>query len=389
MKRDRSIWWRKVREWPRSEPAGGSIPHIFGAQKHGAVRRAGHERVRSSVCSAAAEVAQVDHRVGQGLERIVDVGNGLVAHNHAPKFVLPSEHALNGAKPLFVDVFAEQALGAGLGGFPAARVLIDVGNHVAVEDRFAVGLAVVNAVQADGAPSKIQANGLGNTRQLWQCFTQQGGLVSIARCSYERRDRVAVAVAKRHGFIALEVFVATEANVVASLLGDCRRAVTVKNRGVEQIAVEKRLHRAGENGIDVALACPPAKGTVNAGVVDFGLSIAAICNWQRFPLAPHVELLQDVVENLVQRQFDRWPSAPTLQVRQDKCLKLLETQTRWNPLPMLALRHFACQSRRILTQLTRFPRTQCSCGLATDSGIRKTRNQLLMKEQCMCDKQHM
>ncbi len=329
------------------------------------------------MCSAAAEVAQVDHRVGRCLERIVDVGNGFVANDHAPKFVLPSEHAFDGAKTLFVDIFAEQTLGAGLGGLSVAGVLFDVGNHVAVENRFAVGLAIVNAVQADGAPSEIKANGLGNTRQLWQCFTQQGGLVSIARCGYERRDHVAIAVAKGYDFIALEVFVATEANVVAPLLGDGRRSVTVKNRSVEQIAIEKRLDRARENGIDIALSSPPAKGTVNAGVVDFGLAIAPICNRQRLPLASHVELQQDVVENLVHRQLDGWPSAPRLEVRQDKCLKLLNTQTRWNPLPMLALRHFACQSRRILPQLTRFPRPQCSCGLATDSGIRKTRNQLV------------
>ena len=49
---------------------------------------------------------------------------------------------------------------------------------------------------------------------------------------------------------------------------------------------------------------------------------------------------------------------------------------------MLALRHFACQSRRILPQMTRSPRTQCSCGLATDSGIRKTRNQLAETPRC-------
>lgn len=177
----------------------------------------------------------------------------------------------------FITVFAEQALVAGLGGYSAARVLIDVGNHAEAEDRF---------------------------------------------------------------------------------------------------AVEKRLHRARENGIDVALACPPAKGTVNAGEVDFRLSITPICNWQRFPLAPHVELLQVVVGNLVRRQCDRWSSAPTLQMRQDKCLKLLETQNRWNPLPMRALRHFACQSGRILPQATCFTRIQCLCGLPT-SCFNKDHEQLV------------
>ena len=297
----------------------------LGERKRGTLQRTTDHGPTLSGLSAAAEMAQVDHRVGQGLESIVDVGYGLVAHDHAPKFVLPSEHAFDGTKPLFVDIFAEQTLGAGLGGLSVAWVLIDVGNHVAVENRFAVGLAVVNTVQADGAPSKIEANGLGNTLQLWQCFTQQGGLVSIARGGYERRDHIAVAVAKRYDFIALEVFVATQANVVATLLGNGRRAVTVKDRGVEQIVLEERLHRARENGVDAALSGPPAKGTVNAGVVDFGLPIAPICNRQRRPLAPYVELQQDVVENFVQRQLHGWPSAATLEVRHDKCLKLLNT----------------------------------------------------------------
>jgi hypothetical protein len=41
--------------------------------------------------------------------------------------------------------------------------------------------------------------------------------------------------------------------------------------------------------------------------------------------------------------------------------------------------HFACQSRCIFPELTHLQRTQCSCDLATNSGIRKTRNQLNTK----------
>ena len=55
----------------------------------------------------------------------------------------------------------------------------------------------------------------------------------------------------------------------------------------------------------------------------------------------------------------------------------LMCQIRWNPLPLLALRHFARQSRRILPEATGFPRTQCLCALAVDSDFRKTRNQLM------------
>jgi hypothetical protein len=80
----------------------------------------------------------------------------------------------------------------------------------------------------------------------------------------------------------------------------------------------------------------------------------------------------------VQRQFDGWSAPPTREVRQDKFIKLLRGQTRWNPLPVLAFRHFACQNRRILPDAAGFPRTQCLCALAADSDFRKTRNQLVI-----------
>lgn len=63
------------------------------------------------------------------------------------------------------------------------------------------------------------------------------------------------------------------------------------------------------------------------------------------------------------------------EVRQDKFISL-NTQTRWNPLPVLALRHFVCQSSRILPDAADLTQTQCSRGLADNSNFRKTRNQL-------------
>src|SRR5665647_1057352 len=354
-------WWLSTRMEVRS----------IGAVQHAVCELAG-----PTVCSVVAEVPQVDHRVGQGLEGIVDIGDDLVANENAPEFVLPSEDAFDGAKALFEDGRTEQAFGSALGGLSAARVLVDVRYHVAVEGRFAVGFAIVDTVEADGAPSKIDANGTGDARQLRQCLTQQRRLVAIARGCDEWRDHIAVAVAKRDNFVALDVLVPAEANVVAALLGDGCGAVAVNDRGVKQVAFEKGLHRTREDGVDAAVGHPAAKRTVDARVVDFGSPIAARLNRQRLPLTPQVELQQDVVEDLVQRQFDVRPPASTREVRQDKFIKLLETQIRWNPLPLLALRHFSRQSRRILPEATGFPRTQCLCALAADSDFRKTRNQL-------------
>ncbi len=82
------------------------------------------------------------------------------------------------------------------------------------------------------------------------------------------------------------------------------------------------------------------KAGVSTGGCSRFLPIAACLNRQRLPLTPQVELQQDVLEDLVQTQFDVRPTATASKVRQDKFIKVLNTLTRWNPLPLLALRHF-------------------------------------------------
>ena len=143
-----------------------------------------------------------------------------------------------------------------------------------------------------------------------------------------------------------------------------------------KLLVEQGLHRTGEDGVDAAVGHPTAKRTVDACVVDFCLPIAVRLNRQRLPLTPQVELQQEVVEDLVQRQFDMWPPTASREVWQDKFIKLLKAQIRWNPFPVLALRHFVCQSRRILPDMVGLAQTQCSCRLADNSNFQKTRNQL-------------
>lgn len=347
-----------------------------GARKRGTFERAGSERSSPGACSAATKMAQIDHRICQSFESVVDVGDHLVANQHATKLVLPGEHAFDGAKAFFEDGRTEQALGSTLGGFPGARVLVDVGNHATAEDRFAVGLAIVDTVKTDDAASKIDANSLGDARQLRQRLTQQRRLITVARRGDKWRNHVAVAIAKRDDLVALDVFVPAEANVVATLLGHSRGAVAVNHRCVEQIVLKQSSHRTRENCIDTAVDYPATKDSVDARVMDFRQPICVLFNGQHFPLAPQVELQQNVVENLVQRQFDMRPSASAREVGQDKFLKLLNTQIRWNPLPLLAFRHLDRQSGRILPYVVDIAQTQRSCGLADNSTFKKTRNQL-------------
>ena len=185
-----------------------------------------------------------------------------------------------------------------------------------------------------------------------------------------------MAIAKGDDLVALDVFVPAEANVVATLLGHSRGAVAVNHRCVEQFVLKQRSHRIREDSIDTAVNYPATKDSVDARVMDFCQPICVLFNGQHLPLAPQVELQQNVVENLVQRQFDMRPSASAREVGQDKFLKLLNTQIRWNPLPLLAFRHFDRQSGRILPYMVDIAQTQRSCGLADNSIFKKTRNQL-------------
>ena len=81
-------WWLSTRMEVRS----------IGAVQHAVCELAG-----PTVSSAAAEVPQVDHRVGQGLEGIVDCTDDLISNQNPAKLVFPGEHSLDGAKALFEE----------------------------------------------------------------------------------------------------------------------------------------------------------------------------------------------------------------------------------------------------------------------------------------------
>jgi len=46
---------------------------------------------------------QVDHRIGQGLERVMQRTDAFEAQQQAPELVFPGKHALDGAETLFKD----------------------------------------------------------------------------------------------------------------------------------------------------------------------------------------------------------------------------------------------------------------------------------------------
>src|SRR5258708_8689526 len=95
-------------------------------------RCAGRETQASTVRSAAAEVPEVDHRIGQGLECVVHAAEAIEAKQQAPEFVLPAEDPLDGVEPLFEDRWDEQRFAATLRCFAPTRVRIHVWDHASV-----------------------------------------------------------------------------------------------------------------------------------------------------------------------------------------------------------------------------------------------------------------
>jgi len=94
---------------------------------------------------------QIDHRVGEGFERVVQRTDALEAQQQTLELVFPGEHALDGAKALFKDGEIEQRFAAAFGDFPAARIGVDIGRHAAIENGFAVWPTIVDVIQTDHA----------------------------------------------------------------------------------------------------------------------------------------------------------------------------------------------------------------------------------------------
>src|SRR5260370_4636651 len=89
------------------------------------------------------------------------------------------------------------------------------------------------------------------------------------------------------------------------------------------------------------MGLPPPEGTIDARMVDVGTTFVIPFDRQLLPLTTHVELPQNVVEDLKQTQLRCRATATDRKVRQDKLLKLRRSHLRGNRLPTLASSHSA------------------------------------------------
>ncbi len=218
----------------------------------------------------------------------------------AAKLILPAKHALDGIKTLFENGGIEERLAASLGRFPTPRIGVNVGGHTAIEDCFAVFPAIIDAIQADDGSLEVKANRMGDARHLRQGFTQERRFIAITSSSNKWRDHIAVAVAEGNDLIAFHFLVSAEPDVVATFLRRGCRPIPMNDSCVEKIGLKKGRYGARKNGVKTAVGLPSSKGAINSGVMNFGVAVPILFDRQLLPLAAHVKLLQNVIEDSVQ-----------------------------------------------------------------------------------------
>src|SRR3984885_3379820 len=246
---------------------------------------------------------------------------------------------LDRPEALFEDGRLEDRLAAPLGLLAAARIGVNVGNHAAVEDRLAVGPAVVDTIKTDDGAAEIHAHLPDDAHHFGQCLPQKRRFIAIPRRHNERRDHVAPAIAEGDDLVALHPLVATEAQVIATFFRRRCRAVTKNDRRIETAVLMKPRHRASENRVHAAVVDPAPPDTVNTRVVRFRLAFAILVDRQLLPLTTQIQELQNVVEDRVKTQLRCRIAATDGEMRQDKLLELRTRQLRRKRLPPLGFRH--------------------------------------------------
>ena len=234
-------------------------------------------------------MAQVDHRIGQDFKCVVQLAEAIEPKQQSPELIFPAEHPLDGVEPLFENGGVEERLAASLGGFSTAGIGVDVGDHPAIENGFAVNPAIVDPIQADDSSFKVNANSIGDARHQRQGFPQKRRFIAIARRRNKRSDHIAAPIAEGDNLVAFHFLVTAEPDVVAAFLRRCRRSVAVDDGGVEEIGLMKLRHRACKNGVKTAISLPFSKGAINARVVNFCTTFLISFDRQFFPLTRQIK----------------------------------------------------------------------------------------------------
>ncbi len=203
-----------------------------------------------------------------------------------------------------------------------ARIFRNIGDHAAIENGFPVSPTIVDPIQTDDRIVQIEAHLVRDACHLRQCFLQHWGLIPIPRRGNKRGNHIAVAIAEGHHFIAFEVFMPAESEVIATFVCYCRCPISMNDADVEVLFLVKLPHRALENGLKASLGFEASKGAIDSRVVALRSSILGLRDRQILPLTPEVQQFQDVIENHMQLELRLRTTSPHFQMGQDKFLKL-------------------------------------------------------------------
>jgi hypothetical protein len=97
----------------------------------------------------------------------------------------------------------------------------------------------MDAIQTGNAFAKIGANEPGNVPWHRTGFAKHSGLIAVFWDRNKPCDHIPTAIAKDNDLIALRLFAHAEANVVTTFSRCCRRAFTVDNRDIKEVALMK------------------------------------------------------------------------------------------------------------------------------------------------------
>ena len=185
------------------------------------------------------EVPQVDHRICQAFECVVQLTEAIEAKQQVLEFIFAAEHSLNAMEPLVKDSRVEQRLATSLNGFSSTGIGVDIGNHPAIKNGFPIHSTIVDAIQTNDGSSKVKANSLSDSRHQRQGFSQEWRFIAIAGSLNKRRDHITTTIAEGDDLVAFHLLVSAKTYIVAAFLCRCRRAIAVDDGGVEEIALMK------------------------------------------------------------------------------------------------------------------------------------------------------
>ena len=200
----------------------------------------------------------------------------------AAKFIFPAKHPLYGIESLFENGRVEEWLVASFGASSTAGVRVDIGNHPAIENGFAVPPAIVDAIQANDSSLKIKANARPRRDTSGKASRKSG-------------DSLRLPGAETNGAITLQLR-SQKATILSPFTFLCplkpmspRRTIATDDRGIEEIGFMKLQHRACKHGVKTAICLPLSKCAINARVVNFWMAFLIFFDRQLLPLAPQVK----------------------------------------------------------------------------------------------------